>query len=263
MFVCEDFPTVVARQKLRNLKSANLTRQISLCIGYDDGMAKNTQVTAPRTTRSITDPHTLRAIAHPVRMRLYELLVTGGPATASKLSAHVPAAPGSLSYHLRELAEYGYIEEAPELSHDKRERWWRAIPGGVRWSPSDFLDNPAEREALASAQQVLVARQLQRLHSWHTDGAEQWGPGWADAAIAVDTLLDLNQEELHQLGGELDAVIARWAERSRQRRKDSSGSGDQAQGREQVFVFTHAFPFADKLDRKPPSDDTGAGEASS
>jgi len=226
-------------------------------------MAKDAQITEPRTTSSITDPHTLRAIAHPVRMRLYELLVTGGPATAAKLSAHVPGAPGSLSYHLRELAEYGYIEEAPEYRHDKRERWWRAIPGGVRWSPADFLDNPAQREALASAQQVLVGRQLQRLHTWHTQGAEQWGPGWADAAIAVDTLLDLNQQELHQLAGELDAVIARWGERSRQHRQDGNAGG-QTQGREQVFVFTHAFPFSDRLDRKLSSGDhPGSAEESS
>ncbi len=217
-------------------------------------MERKTQVTEPRTTGSITDPRTLRAIAHPIRMRLYEVLTTGGPATAAKLSAYVQGAPGSLSYHLRELAEYGFIEEAPDPGRDKRERWWRAIPGGVRWSPADFLANPAQREALASANQALVARQLQRLHGWQSSGVEQWGPGWADVAIATDTMLYLNQEELQQLADELGAIIAAWGERSRQQRKadDSSGAQEDGKDREQVFVFTHAFPFADKPVLKPP-----------
>lgn len=216
---------------------------------------KNAKAKAPRTTGSITDPLTLRAIAHPIRMRLYEVLITGGPATAAKLSAYVQGAPGSLSYHLRELAQYGFIEEASDLRRDKRERWWRAIPGGVRWSPADFLENPAQREALASASQALVARQLQRLHDWQSGGVQQWGPGWADASIATDTVLYLNQEELRQLGDELGAIITAWGERSRDQRKadDSAGAGAQAGGndREQVFVFTHAFPFEDKPVRKP------------
>src|SRR5688572_439341 len=103
---------------------------------------------------------TLKAIAHPVRLQLYEALATLGPATATQLAPIVPGAPGSLSYHLRQLARYGYIEEAPELGQDGRERWWRAIPGGVRWSAADFPDSPAAHEAMAAAQSVLTARHM-------------------------------------------------------------------------------------------------------
>jgi hypothetical protein len=31
------------------------------------------------------------------------------------------------SYHLRKLAEQGFVEKVPEKS-DGRERWWRALP---------------------------------------------------------------------------------------------------------------------------------------
>ncbi|MEU7819711.1 helix-turn-helix domain-containing protein [Catellatospora sp. NPDC049133] len=207
-------------------------------------MAKEPRATAAKTTARITDLRTLRAIAHPVRLRLYEVLATGGPATASKLSAYVPGAPGSLSYHLRQLAEHGYIEEAPELGKDGRERWWRAIPGGVRWSNADFEGQPAGREALASAQQVLVARQLERLHAWQAAGAEQWGPDWAGAAVATDTVLHLSLDELREFAADLHAVMNKWGEASRAATQGARRGDDT--DREQVFVFTHAFPFDDR-----------------
>jgi DNA-binding transcriptional ArsR family regulator len=213
-------------------------------------MAKKTQASGPNSTAAITDPRTLRAIAHPVRMRLYELLVTGGPATAAKLSAYVDGAPGSISYHLRQLAEHGYIQEAPEMSTDSRERWWRAVPGGVRWSPADFLDKPADQEVLAMAQQTLVTRQLERLHAWQVGGVQQWGVRWAAAAIATDTVLYLNPDELEAMAEDLSAVISRWSDRSRFH-KDQQGPHD-TDDRQQVFTFTHAFPITDKPQRSVP-----------
>jgi len=70
------------------------------------------------------------------------VLVVGGPATAARLARDVPGAPGGLSYHLRQLATHTFIEEAPELASDGRERWWRAIPGGIQWSDEDLEGSP-------------------------------------------------------------------------------------------------------------------------
>jgi hypothetical protein len=164
--------------------------------------------------------------------------VTGGPATATRLSKSIPEAPGSLSYHLRQLAKYGYIEEAPEMGTDGRERWWRAVPGGVRWSPSDVLDGPGGRAAVDAAQQAMIARQLQRLHDWQAHGLDQFGPEWSDAAVATDIILYLSAEELRQLAADLNDLIVRWANRSHRNWADA-GTND----RQQVFVFTHAFPI--------------------
>ncbi|TDC85045.1 ArsR family transcriptional regulator [Micromonospora sp. KC606] len=196
-------------------------------------------------TKKITDMQTLRAIAHPARLQLYEALATMGPATATQLSQVVPAAPGSLSYHLRQLARYGYIEEAPDLGQDGRERWWRAIPGGVRWSAADFPDSPAAREAMAAAHAVLTARHVERLREWQDHGTGQWGSEWAGAAYSTDTVLYLDAEELRRLGAELDEVLKKWSEHSRATRTESRG-GDGAPGRAEVFLFAHAFPFVDK-----------------
>jgi DNA-binding transcriptional ArsR family regulator len=199
-----------------------------------------------KKTGKITDIQTLKAIANPDRMRLYEALVTMGPATATQLAKVVPGAPGSLSYHLQQLARHGYIEEAPEAGHDRRERWWRAIPGGMHWSLGDFADSPGARAAVSAAQQAIIRRQIDRLREWQINGTHRWGTDWQAAAHSTDTVLFVNPSELRELGAELDAVLDRWSERSRRARAEASRTRDsQNDERAEVFVFLHAFPLTD------------------
>lgn len=76
----------------------------------------------------------VRALAHPLRLDLLELLRFDGPSTATLLARRLCESSGATSYHLRQLARYGYVEAAPQAG--KRERWWRyrerkvMIPGG-------------------------------------------------------------------------------------------------------------------------------------
>src|SRR5262245_48344790 len=70
------------------------------------------------------DARSLRAIAHPLRVRIMELLWLDGPATATGLGGRLAESSGTVSWHLRNLAEHGFIEEDTERG-TKRERWWR------------------------------------------------------------------------------------------------------------------------------------------
>lgn len=189
--------------------------------------------TEPRTTRTVTDPAVLKALAHPLRLRLYELLTARGPATASQLGDHVDEAPGLLSYHLRQLATHGFIEEAPELAQDGRERWWRVVPGGIRWSTADFLAEPGPRAIAATALRLMLSRQLDRLQQFR-DSQDAWGADWVDAAVSTDALLRLSPDELRAMGAEIQAVVSRWASR------DLPADGVE---RADVFAFVHAIPF--------------------
>ena len=54
-----------------------------------------------------------RALAHPVRLRLIELLREGS-STASRLGRELGESSGSTSYHLRALARAGLIEDDPD-----------------------------------------------------------------------------------------------------------------------------------------------------
>lgn len=58
-------------------------------------------------------PRQLRALAHPLRVQLLGLLRLDGPATASRLAARVGESSGATSYHLRQLAAYGFVEDEP------------------------------------------------------------------------------------------------------------------------------------------------------
>jgi DNA-binding transcriptional ArsR family regulator len=213
-----------------------------------------------KETAPIRSPEALRAIAHPVRLRLYEALMASGPATGAALAQDVPGAPGSLSYHLRQLAQHGFIEEAPELASDGRERMWRAVPGGAHWEEDDLDASPATREVATAAQLVFLARQQDRLRTWLRRDSDRFSKAWRSSAFAKDIVLHLDAEELAALSDELDAVVERWMERSRAHRQQaprssrakdptgSTGSADAAgagpdEGRESVIVVMHAFPF--------------------
>ncbi|MEO3815207.1 helix-turn-helix domain-containing protein [Plantactinospora sp. B24E8] len=212
------------------------------------------------STPAITDLNVLRAITNPIRFRLYEVLATRGPATAARLAEYVSAAPGSLSYHLRQLAAAGYVEEAPDLGGDARERWWRAVPGGIRFSPADFLDTPAARAAVDAAQQLAVGRRLDRLRRWQETAVDRWGAEWLGAAVSSDMMLYLTPDELRQFGAEVGELIDRWAERSRDHRAAQSAQGTASaqsaetgsdSGREEIFLFVHGFPVDPSEEPRP------------
>lgn len=54
----------------------------------------------------------MRALAHPVRSSLLELLIIDGPITATEAGERLGESPTTCSFHLRQLARYGFVEEA-------------------------------------------------------------------------------------------------------------------------------------------------------
>ena len=81
----------------------------------------------------------LRALSHPVRLRMLTLLRGEGPATATTLAQRLDLNTGATSYHLRQLAQHGFIEEDAERGN-ARDRWWRAAHESTR---TDFRESGA------------------------------------------------------------------------------------------------------------------------
>lgn len=189
--------------------------------------------------RRLTDPDILKALSHPLRRRVYRLLSEQGPATVTTLADRVDADPGQISYHLRELAKRGFIEEAPDLARDRREHWWKAVEGAFIWSTRDFAD-PAGRAVAESVLRLEVEEHFERLRA-HNAVHGSWAPEWSDAATSSSSGLRLTAEELRGMCAELNEVIHRWSEVGR---LDPALRPEQhpADGRERVFVFYHAFP---------------------
>ena len=96
-------------------------------------------------TPSVTpDAAGLKALAHPVRLKMLGMLRIDGPATATSLAARLGLNSGATSYHLRQLADHGFIVDDQERGNG-RERWWKAAHASTRTS-SDSLVVPADED---------------------------------------------------------------------------------------------------------------------
>lgn len=206
-------------------------------ISSSTNLALVTEPHEPR--RRLTDPSALKGLTHPLRRALYDHLVHFGPATVSSLAERVQSDPGQVSYHLRELGKRGFIEEAPEYARDRRERWWRAAPGSIGWSNSEFPE-PADRAVADTVYQQLIVDQFERLQRFNGE-RESWDPDWVRAATSSNSHLRLTPDELTALSEELNAVLRRWSEVGRQ---DPGTRPDErpVDGRAHVFLFFHGFP---------------------
>lgn len=71
-------------------------------------------------------PKQLRSLAHPMRLKLLELLRTPGPWNCTRLAQSVGESTAAISYHLRQLAEAGFIAPDDQVEAKGRERWWKA-----------------------------------------------------------------------------------------------------------------------------------------
>jgi DNA-binding transcriptional ArsR family regulator len=91
-------------------------------------------VCVTNSPRELTDLEALRALAHPRRLRIRQYLELNGPATSAMLARALGLNTGATSYHLRELAQHGFVEDVPERTHG-RERWWRAAEVDLRFLP--------------------------------------------------------------------------------------------------------------------------------
>ncbi|MFI2432512.1 ArsR/SmtB family transcription factor [Streptomyces sp. NPDC018693] len=182
----------------------------------------------------VLDARTLRGLAHPLRMRLLSALRRGGPATASQLAGKLGESSGATSYHLRQLAAYGFVEDAPE--HGKgRERWWKAADEGVRFDEALLRDpDPAVRGAASLFMHEVATTHAQEL-STYIGTLHEWPEDWFSASDISDFTLRLTPE----LTGELNQKIHDLIESYR-----AQALPDGTPGAEQVRFHTHIFPIS-------------------
>ncbi|MGW1378471.1 helix-turn-helix domain-containing protein [Streptomyces sp. NPDC002446] len=158
-----------------------------------------------RPTRRI-DARSLRGLAHPLRMNIFELLSLDGPATATGLAGRLGENTGTISWHLRHLAEHGFIEEETGRG-TKRERWWRRVGITNELNTADFRDDPDTRGALSVYLHELVQQYFHRVTTYVS---EDWDDMWRSAGTIADWRdLRLTPDQLKALNAELTAVIAR------------------------------------------------------
>lgn len=191
-----------------------------------------------REPERITDLSRLKAFTNPLRLQLYRLLYAAGTATASQLAEQVDQAPSLVSYHLRKLAEHGFVTEASGRSADGRERWWRvASEEGWGFRDSDFADTPEGAAAVGAVTRGIVDNRIAQYRAY-LDQTAAWGKAWTDAAFSSEWMLDLTPAELTEMSDELEVLARRWRERG----KAARAAGD-TEDREHVSVHLYGFPF--------------------
>jgi DNA-binding transcriptional ArsR family regulator len=186
----------------------------------------------PQPTALVTDVRALRALTHPLRARLLGLLRLHGPSTATLLGEQVGESSGTTSYHLRQLADHGFVEDAGELGTG-RERWWRAAHRMTTWHRADFALGEG-REVADELEHRLVEQRGRVLTAW-LEQRDELGERWRTAADLSDWALRLTPEQARGLVEELGAVVARWAR--------AHPAAEPAEDSELVSVFTDVVPL--------------------
>ncbi|MFE4519635.1 ArsR/SmtB family transcription factor [Kitasatospora sp. NPDC056783] len=172
----------------------------------------------------------MRAMAHPVRLQVVGLLRKHGPSTATRLAAELGLNSGATSYHLRQLAAAGFVEE-DESRGNARERWWRSAHRITLWTVDDMADDQLG-EAAGYLRSVLAAHTLAAQRS--LDAFEVMPREWRKALNLSDLVLQLTPAEAERLSGELGEVIRRY--------RWVGAEGPVPEGSEQVSVVVHVLP---------------------
>lgn len=154
-------------------------------------------------TIELTDPRALRAVAHPIRLQLIGLLRRSGPLTATEAAARIGESPSSCSFHLRQLAKYGLVEEAG--GGHGRQRPWRATAPLTSWAPGGGGD-PDREEATAMLSRVVVEGYFEAALQW-LERSRSEPREWTEVAGAGDRVLYATAAEIEELDRQIEALL--------------------------------------------------------
>jgi predicted ArsR family transcriptional regulator len=141
-------------------------------------------------------------------MKLVGLLRREGPLTATQAAEILGESSGTTSFHLRQLAKYGLVEEAG--GGTGRQKPWRAT--ALYTSLPDVTTSPEMAEASAHVRAVVANRYHEQLLDWIGRAADE-PTRWQRAASFSDYLLYVTADELEELVGQVTGLIERYADR--------------------------------------------------
>ena len=184
--------------------------------------------------RELHRPDQLRALAHPRRMQIIDLLMAEGPLTASQCAARLGDSAASCSYHLRQLARFGFVEEAE--GGRGRNRPWRWVPLGNRIQAAG---SPAEQSAAEALGGVIDARNIDRIRSYAEHRSAE---PWRDTAVSSDWAIRITEGELSELVAALSDLLVPFQQRT--------FGGRAPDGARLVDVLTYLMPRPDTASTK-------------
>ena len=160
---------------------------------------------SPRADR-VLDPGALRALAHPLRVKIYDILSQYGPQTASSLAARLGESSGSTSYHLRALAKHELIQERAEQGSG-RERWWERPVGGVSFANAEAMKTPSGRAATQIVMNEFFKIRHDQLMDFIERGLAEQESEWQEASMISTATARLTPAQSRELSTKIMALI--------------------------------------------------------
>ncbi|KGM16298.1 ArsR family transcriptional regulator [Actinotalea fermentans] len=158
-------------------------------------------------TVATNDRARVRAMAHPLRLRLLELL-DERDLTATECSRLTGESVASCAFHLSSLATHGFVEPAPRRG---REKPWRSV-ARHRSLSVDPADPESARE-VARLAGMVVEREAARFAAW-TATVDDEPSEWLLASTVSTSSFWATSEELAALSAEVahltDRFRGRW-----------------------------------------------------
>jgi DNA-binding transcriptional ArsR family regulator len=191
----------------------------------------DTDLVSERT--ELHDPRVLRAIAHPVRNRILTELDARGSLRAADLAAVLDIPANQASFHLRQLARYGLVEEDPAAARDRRDRVWKASEkAGYDVSISEVEKVPGGKAASAVFRRTKQAWAHHLVSQAYGDDRT---PGMHRAV--TEQAVRLTRAEARRLTEELTGLVEAW------RLRNQGGEDDD---RRTYHVLQLVQPFPDQ-----------------
>ncbi|MFI6288096.1 ArsR/SmtB family transcription factor [Streptomyces sp. NPDC051018] len=137
---------------------------------------------------------------HPVRVALLDLLAEVGTLTSTEAAARLGHSSGLCSFHLRQLARYGLIEEAPH-------RGGRARPWRLRWGTPDPAGTQ-EPEEFTALTRGLENESYQHWLTHRDQAPAEWRQDESFSAV-----LHLTPSETAELATSIRRLFAAYRDR--------------------------------------------------
>jgi DNA-binding transcriptional ArsR family regulator len=183
----------------------------------------------------LTDARTIRALAHPLRLRILDVLGEHGPLTATQISERVDESPANCSFHLRTLARYGYVEDAGGGAG--RNRPWKLASRATYFSPVDAA--PDTLDAINAAQAAIDAAHQERVRTWRRR-APSAPKIWQQKTFEMSYETWLTPDEVAQVSAAISGAIEQIMN-GRTKQPDEA----------RVLIHASAFPVSEHLPDSP------------
>jgi DNA-binding transcriptional ArsR family regulator len=200
-----------------------------------------------RPHTDITNPDIARALAHPLRLQILAHLEKE-TASPSDLSKELDAPLGVVSYHVRQLADFGLIKLV------KRTPRRGAIEHHYRAEPRPTITDEAWAEVPEVVKEATIASAITNLSARVNAAASMGAFSRSDAHISRTDLVVDEQgwRELSKLLEDAMKKLGQIEERSAQRLKKANHGGD-LKATVGLLLFETVFPDAKLTGKRRPA----------